>query len=236
MNLTDISVGAEVLIKSHYEDAEENGEKGVRFTTTCVEILEQGILTNEISTEDGSPVNFDSEIVVTDVYYISEGKDPVVWENALIRRVKKDGQYYHGIVSAKEGRKFNRRINFRLSIDLPATGTVGIDKRPINMMIKDLSASGFAIVVAPEVEMKMNEEVLADYQDGEEQISLKGAVVRKQTVSETKVVYGCRLRGGGKTLGDYISRKQREYLQKIKGKLPDAEPEKTLEPPKESED
>ena len=89
----------------------------------------------------------------------------------------------------KEGRKINRRKNFRVGVSIMGSLIRGGDS-PVNVYVRDVSASGFSITT--ERILEIGEEITVRYTDMGIKLSLTGNVVRTVT-EEGKNVYGCKL-------------------------------------------
>lgn len=122
--------------------------------------------------------------------------------------------FYKGVYiaqCAKEGRKINRRKNFRVGISIIGSMIRGGDS-PINVYVRDVSASGFSITT--ERELDIGEEITVRYSDMGIKISLTGTVVRMVNEEEGKNIYGLRLQRESEGIAQYVQQKQRDILRK----------------------
>lgn len=122
--------------------------------------------------------------------------------------------YYKGFYIAQclnEGRKINRRKNFRVGISIIGSMIRGGDN-PVNVYVRDVSASGFSITT--ERELSLGEEITVRYSDMGIKISLTGTVVRMVNEEEGKNIYGCKLLRESEGIAQYVQQKQRDILRK----------------------
>ena len=110
----------------------------------------------------------------------------------------------------KEGRKINRRKNFRVGVSILGSMIRGGDS-PVNVYVRDVSASGFSITT--ERILTVGEEITVRYTDMGIKLSLTGTIVRMVT-EEGKNVYGCKLLRESEGIAQYVQQKQREILRK----------------------
>lgn len=110
----------------------------------------------------------------------------------------------------KEGRKINRRKSFRVGVSIMGSLIRGGDS-PVNVYVRDVSASGFSITT--ERILEIGEEITVRYTDMGIKLSLTGNVVRTVT-EEGKNVYGCKLLRESEGIAQYVQQKQREILRK----------------------
>lgn len=122
--------------------------------------------------------------------------------------------YYKGFYIAQclnEGHKINRRKNFRVGISIIGSMIRGGDS-PVNVYVRDVSASGFSITT--ERELSLGEEITVRYSDMGIKISLTGNIVRMVNEEEGKNIYGCRLLRESEGIAQYVQQKQRDILKK----------------------
>ena len=160
---------------------------------------------------NGVILNFNSGSVAISMIAYQEEKTPYLWKIVQINRETVDGVNYHVITSPMSGVKINRRENFRVFIGIDGKATVLGKEVPFDVMVKDVSESGFAILVdvTTEVKINKNEAVMIDFYDKaiDERFTLTGRVVRAE-VDERYVLYGCRLLKDNDLVRRYIANKQ----------------------------
>lgn len=162
---------------------------------------------------NGVILNFNSDSVVISMIAYQEEKAPYLWKIVHIGREVIDGVTYHVITSDVVGVRINRRENFRVFLGIDGKATILGKDVPFDAMVKDISESGFAILVdiTSEVKINKNEAVMIDFYDAglEEHFNLTGRVVRAE-VTEKYVLYGCRLLKDSPLVRKYIANKQLE--------------------------
>ncbi|MBQ7834082.1 MAG: PilZ domain-containing protein [Lachnospiraceae bacterium] len=163
---------------------------------------------------NGVILNFNSGAVAISMIAYEEEKTPYLWKIVHINREFIDGVTYHVITSEVSGVKINRRENFRVFIGIDGKATILGKEVPFDVLIKDISESGFAIILDANSEVKINknEAVMIDFYDKglDERFNLTGRVVRAE-VTEKNVLYGCRLLKDSPLVRKYIANKQLEH-------------------------
>lgn len=161
---------------------------------------------------DGKRISFEATVTLSvSLVYIREDKNPVLWRGVGISTVHENGKAMYKITSAMEGYEMNRRGAFRLFLGLGGVAQLGVNRKAINVIVKDISETGFAFVGNEDMEVSKTPVRLV-FKDTEETISLMGIVVRKIVVSEKKIIYGCTLSSANTDIVHYINNKQRYYL------------------------
>ncbi len=121
--------------------------------------------------------------------------------------------FYKGFYVAqcqKEGRKINRRKNFRVGVSIVGSMIRGGDS-PVNVYVRDVSASGFSITT--ERILNIGEEITVRYSDLGIKMSLTGKIVRV-VEDEGKNVYGLTMERESPAIASYVQQKQRDILRK----------------------
>ena len=103
------------------------------------------------------------------------------------------------------------RIRFRLFLGLGAVVQIGSNKKAVNVILKDISENGFSFVEIEDIDAE-NLPVRLVFNDMKTGISLIGNIVRKVTVGEKKIIYGCTLTSCNIDVARYINEKQRQFL------------------------
>lgn len=217
MDITELNEGALLIVKSAYYDHVEEDDSSVSFETRCVTVLKHGIMVDEIH-DEGSPISFRSEKVKNDLYWIDEGKPPIVWEDVSIFRVKRKGESFHAIAQKRVGYKLNRRNSFRVPVGNRGVARLGVSRKTANVVVKDVSCSGFAIIVEPEHIIEMGDSIRVVYDDIGLNVALNGFCVRKEKLRDGRNVYGCVLDAFYGEIREYVNRKQQEIVARKKSK------------------
>lgn len=160
----------------------------------------------------GAILNFDSTNVSISMIAYEEEKSPYLWQIVHIVKEVRDNTTYHVISSNLSGVKINRRENFRLFLGIDATATL-MGGRPIQVIVKDISSSGFAVLVDMNnpISVHKNDIMQLEFSDKafEEDFVLHGRVVRMDK-TDKYLLYGCRLVSENPAIDKYIANKQLE--------------------------
>lgn len=161
----------------------------------------------------GAVLNFDSTNVAISMIAYEEEKSPYLWQLVHIGREVRNNTLYHVITSNVSGVKINRRENFRLFLGFEATLTM-MDGKPIDVIVRDISSSGFAIFVDLDKPLNVHKNDLVQLsffdKDFGEEFVLKGRIVRMDK-TDKYLLYGCRQIAENKAINKYIANKQLEH-------------------------
>lgn len=161
-------------------------------------------------------LNLSSDNIRINLMLIREGKVPIVWKNVACKVIKENEQAFYQITSYSEGYENNRREAFRLFIGNDGVAQVGINKKALEVIVRDVSENGFSFVTSTDVKMAVGEPVRLVFIDLDITFSLMGIVVRKVNVNEKEVLYGCKLSVKNDKLLKYINNKQRQEISASK--------------------
>ena len=162
---------------------------------------------------NGKVLTFNSsESVAINIVMIRENKSPMVWKGVGVACVhEKTGSFYK-ITASGEGFEINRRGAFRLFVGISGVAQLGINRKAVDVIVKDVSENGFSFVSSEDMENVINMPVRLVFNDFNKNYSLMGIIVRKVIINETKVLYGCQLSVNNSQLEQYINQKQRQML------------------------
>lgn len=220
MQLSEIPLDERIAVKSFYAKPDKFGNCEVNFHTNVVTATKKGILIVElIKTENGNPVNFKSDIVKTDIYYVEGDKPPIIWENVVLVRVEVKGKNYHAIYAPNSGSKMNRRNEVRVKIEKYGIARLGSSRKTSSAMIKDISCSGFSLVVPKDEPLPHMESVRFTYEDHQDHLVLTGMCVRSQDVDRDSILYGFKFPNRSDEIAHYVVKKQRAKLS-LAGRRP----------------
>lgn len=156
-----------------------------------------------------------------------KNEKPLIWERCKLKVVKdNNNNFYYEINGDIIGKEINRRKDFRVSIGLSVDVTIGTNRKVIKGVLKDLSASGFAIIIDKnkDINCPENEFIRISFDDLNlnYHINLMGKIVRLDTelTSDEKILYGCYFIKNYPNIGQYLNLKQREYLVRHSKNLP----------------
>ena len=147
--------------------------------------------------------------------YFRINNKPVIWENCEVSLIKeKSGEFLFAFPNDINGKVLNRRKNFRIDIDLEADILLN-NKVKFKGIVKDLSSSGFSILIDNHVTLKEKESLAIVFDDIKlnKHLKLSGKIVRIES-KEKENLYGCIISFYNSNLDQYLNLKQRELLIK----------------------
>ena len=162
---------------------------------------------------NGKVLTFNSsESVAVNIVMIRENKSPMVWKGVGVACVHEKSGSFYKITASGEGFEINRRGAFRLFVGISGVAQLGINRKAVDVIVKDVSENGFSFVSSEDMENVINMPVRLVFNDFNKNYSLMGIIVRKVIINETKVLYGCQLSVNNSQLEQYINQKQRQML------------------------
>ena len=205
MWLTEMPVGAKIIFNVSIQKQE------LEFPSEVVEVHDNFILTKPVMSK-GKVVGLGGEGVSVSITYTRNEKSPMFWKGVGCSAVKVKGRILYKVIASGAGFEMNRRETFRLFLGLEGIAQVGENRRAMNVILKDISETGFAFVVENEILNADGAPVRLVFKDFERSYNLLGYVVRIEKVDEDKYVYGCNMRMKNQLIGHYINVKQRQML------------------------
>ena len=205
MRLGELQAGDNIIIHVNM-----NGQFA-DFPSLVTKLQGNGILAEAVRI-GGKVVGFSSESIYLDLYYIRKDKPPFVWKNVKCTTVLLGNKTLYNITAFSEGYESNRRNAFRMFIGLSGVAQVGINRKALSVIVKDVSESGFSFVSSEDIENVINTPVRLVFEDIDKSYSLMGLVVRKVIIAEGKILYGCKLSVENLELVKYINYKQRRQM------------------------
>ena len=182
-------------------------------------ILAQAIIKNE------KVLSFRGNGITIDLVAALPDDKPVLFKNIFVETLKLgENEYCYNIACAHEGTPYNRREAFRCFVGLPTVMRGGKDMNDHQVIIKDVSATGFALTTGTDVTLEPGQLVHILLEDYIEEINhnysfhLYGIMVRKQELEQGKTVYGFRLNNHVGGLENYLTQKERIRIKKNRGR------------------
>ena len=171
------------------------------------------------------PVSFKGNGVILDVMAaVEDASKPHLFKNVSSTLLKRtNGTFCYGLTSMEASITHNRRENYRCYIGIETYIEFGPNHMTHEAIIRDISATGFAVVCDNEVSFlpgNLVHVVLNDQieSSGEKYtFHLYGLVARLQEIENGKTIYGCRLNNNVKGLDAYIVEKDRQQLKRRSG-------------------
>jgi hypothetical protein len=101
-------------------------------------------------------------------------------------------------------------------MDMGYTGTarLGNDKGNMNIVVHDLSSSGFSFTSEKDIEGFMHQYVQVVFIDttNDAHLNLVGEIVRRQDWNNNRYLYGCKFNKVNNMVEYYITKKQRQAI------------------------
>lgn len=142
--------------------------------------------------------------VDVDVEYFQTEDVPLMWRK--VRVISQKNAYVLQVLG--DPIRHNRRDSFRLSVAKLAWLKLAGEK-PQQIMVKDVSLSGFAITdQKKELHLSVGDQLSISFEDWGYQLDLDGRIVRIEE-REDMTIYGLTIRNLCKDLSAYINNKQR---------------------------
>lgn len=182
---------------------------GKKFTTTSkiINVIDGCLVVEPFKFNNAIleiPANIDIEMLV-----IPEGDVPYMWQRVSVELKLYHDENVHVIKSKLPGVRMNRRGNYRLFLGSFAKMSDGASQQPFNVTLKDVSNSGFAILVDKSIEIPLHSKITVEYLDQPMQkyFELAGRPIRKLE-QDPYMLYGCILDRRYPELENYITQKQ----------------------------
>ena len=170
-----------------------NGQK-YEFPSKVIRKVNQGVLVEPIRI-NGKILSFNSSGggIMVSVYMIRDSKPPMLWKGVAVNSIREEEGTLYKISANGEGFEVNRRGAFRLFIGISGVAQLGTNRKAVDVIVKDVSESGFSFVGTEDMDNVINMPVRLVFADFNQNYSLMGIIVRKVVIGENKIVYGCRL-------------------------------------------
>lgn len=170
--------------------------------------------------KDGKVVNLTIGDLDISLKLNRENDKPLYWKHCKVEMVAYKKNIYIGVSHEKDGTELNRRGDFRLSIGEDGKCKVVGNRNIRDMILKNVSNSGFAIVMKKDEDFKVGETIEIAFRDEDLNFVLRvvGNIVRIEEIEESfKVILGCKLQNANNNMAKYINNKQQSILSKRNG-------------------
>ena len=87
-----------------------------------------------------------SESIAINIVMIRENKSPMVWKGVGVACVHEKSGSFYKITASGEGFEINRRGAFRLFVGISGVAQLGINRKAVDVIVKDVSENGFSFV------------------------------------------------------------------------------------------
>lgn len=206
MRLADLAENTKLQIEASYKGSKlfyETQVKLTAFNGAFIEPIKQ----------DEKMLEFNSGNLMISVTADIEGAQPILWRECVIKGVKYKNEIFHMITCSRGGLAVNRRGRFRIDMGYTGTIRVGHNKGTLNVVVHDLSASGFSFTSEKNLENLSDEIHLVFVDtDNDTRFNFVGEIVRKQDWHNNRYLYGCKFKAVNNMVEYYIAKKQRELL------------------------
>lgn len=216
MQIDDLTAGLSLSFLIHL-----NTEQ-LQFESRILEVyprrhtlLAEGVFT------DGKIISFRGKGLVVDLVVTFPDEKPQLFKNVTTNVVKRsDGTLCYTVFSIAGSKTYNRRQSYRCYVGIETALQCGLNRAAHDVIIKDISYNGFAVVSKDDLQLEANQTVhtvLNDYMEATAEtfnFHLYGLVARIQELENGLFLYGCRLDHPVPGLEQYIVKKERAVLQK----------------------
>lgn len=214
MKLGELEIGTEISIEL------KAGQKSWTFRQTVEQILKGVVITSPLIYE-GRMLNLSAGDISITVFAQAGGEVPLQFRGCTAKLVQGKEKRFCAIVCSNEGKRVNRRSNFRIFIGERGVAELsGKSGTKLEVTVKDLSLTGVSFVVD---KVKWEKDVSCVWVEFPgrygDRIRIQGSVVRVTEGENNLLIVGCRILKCANDLSAYITYKQRESLKKISGKF-----------------
>lgn len=168
---------------------------------------------------DGKLLKIQNEKIHANLLQPREGEKPVMWPEVDAREEIYKKAVYYTIDSECKGKSYNRRSAYRQYVGEEVFAKVGTGKPDIQVVLKDISNTGFSFVYREEIKDSERAMVLMTYiykdENASFDLTLSGKVVRKQQLEDGRILYGCVLVKKNDLISKFVNYKQKEQLNQM---------------------
>ncbi len=220
MFISDLENGSKITLSIKI------GSENVEFVSKVMDVVpKKHAILAEVVKDGDKVVSFNGSNIFVDVYFHPENDSPIVFRNVKVIVYKdKSENVYYVIASNSIGITVNRREAFRIYVGANIVVQKGLNRSANDAILKDISSTGFGIVVDSAVaEYEINQTIHTVFNDEIEEVNQKysfqlyGIIMRKEEMENGKVIYGCRLNSKVRGLDTYIMIKERVRLKNKMG-------------------
>ena len=206
MKIYEMELGTEVTLVILF------GDKTLNLKSSCVGTKGKDILIAAVRV-DGKVINLETGELKVSVMIDREQDKPLMWTDCEIKMIVAKNNVMVRIGSKYDAKEVNRRGDFRLAIGGAAKGRIGRNKEALQMTLRDVSYSGFAVIIDPNVPYEIGGPIRVVHKDEELKtvLDLVGKIVRMED-RNGRTLLGCKLDLPSPILGKYIGEKQQRIL------------------------
>jgi c-di-GMP-binding flagellar brake protein YcgR len=188
------------------------GLKSKDLATEISEVHADYILLQPILVE-GRTVGFGDSCTI-DLLYLQD-QAVYAWHSVTLPLVKIKGNTYYKVALEGEAKPYNRRGSFRVYVGETMAITIfqSSGPQPYNVLVRDISESGFGFVSKEEYESGRTIRLAIPLTD-RKTLVLSATIVRREFFEEKGTYsYGCKFVEPNAYLSSYLMAKQRERQQ-----------------------
>lgn len=195
-----------------------HGEKTLNLNSTVVGMKGKDILVAAVRVE-GKVLNLSNGDLKVSIMLERDKEKPLIWVDCEVKMIVTRGSVIMRVGHKGDGKDVNRRNNFRVPVGGICKTRVTRSKDVVEMVLRDVSYSGFGLSVDKNYKIEVGTPIRAVYKDEslEMVLDLQGKVVRLEDGKSRKVI-GCKLDVPSPTVGRYISEKQQQFLSNRNGR------------------
>lgn len=208
--LSELKTGTRISIEA------ARGIKTMEFSSEVISTEGLNVRINPIM-QNGKLVGFDTGGIVITMYVtgLEDGKI-YKYTGVKIHSFKNsDGAIFQEVTCrGEEGKVTNRRGACRVWVGENGIATLA-DGKEIPVVVKDVSATGVAIVCGEDVEVTMGDVVTVSFTDGatKSKFVLTASVIRHEDADNKRIIYGCKFKQESEPLAKFVNEKQRINLK-----------------------
>lgn len=213
MKLGELEIGTEISIEI------KAGQKSRTFRQTVEQVLKGVVITSPLIYE-GRMLDLSAGGISITVFAQAGGEVPLQFRGCTAKLVQGKEKKFCAIACSNEGKRVNRRSNFRIFIGERGVAELsGKSGTKLEVTVKDLSLMGVSFVADKAKWEKGVSYVWIEFPGRYgDRIRIQGSVVHVTEVENNLLIVGCRILKCANDLPTYITHKQRESLKKISGK------------------
>lgn len=213
MKLGELEIGTEISIEL------KAGQNCRTFRQTVEQIVKGVVITSPLIYE-GRMLDFSAGDISITVFAKAGGEVPLQFRGCTAKLVQGKEKRFCAIACSNEGKRVNRRSNFRIFIGERGVAELsGKSGTKLEVTVKDLSLMGVSFVADKAKWEKDVSYVWVEFPGRYgDRIRIQGSVVHVTEVENNLLIVGCRILKCANDLSTYITHKQRESLKKISGK------------------
>ncbi len=212
MKLSELENGTAVTFELHIE--------GKKFEFPSVmEFQKRGKVYFQPIRVGEKLLNVQNDKIIVNLMYTVAGSKPIMWGELDVKEEVYKKQVFYTADMDTKGKVFNRRGAYRQFVGAPVFAKVGSGRAEIQVVLKDISTTGFSFVYREDLGDTSRSLVVIPYvyRDDQEMfdLMLSGKIVRKQTMQDGKILYGCALVKKNEVIAKFVNYMQKEQLNRM---------------------